>query len=128
VSIDDDEDLRAQFEALREHDAQHGPDFRVLWDRAALDSHASARRRAAQLWIVASAAACVVLAVTLVGRGPRVGEVVPPDVRSAPTITDWRSPTAALLQTPGRQLLSPPRILSSVLDGATRAALQRKGE
>ena len=128
MNINDDEEVRAQFRAVREHDAQHHPDFRVLWDRVSSHSQGTGPRRVAQLWTVAIAAACVVLAVTFAARRPRRGDVVPSDARPMSPISEWRSPTQVFLQTPGLQLLSPPRLISSVLDGVTHAALQRKGE
>jgi hypothetical protein len=128
VNINDDEEVRAQFRAVREHDAQQKPDFRVLLDRISSHSRSTGRSRAAQLWILAIAAACVVLAVTFAARQPRPDDVVPADTRSMSPISEWRSPTQVFLQTPGLPLLSSPRLLSSVLDGVTHAALQRKGE
>jgi hypothetical protein len=81
------------------------------------------------VWI--AAAAGIVLTVGIAIRETRQQGVGPYD-RSAQSfggddtvsISTWRSPTASLLRTSGSGLLAPPRILSSVLDGASRAAVQ----
>jgi hypothetical protein len=85
------------------------------------------------VWI--AAAASVVLAVGVVlGRSDDgdparlVADSAFPEANAAATISTWTSPTAGLLRTPGRDLLAPSSIHSSILDGVTGAALQRKGD
>jgi hypothetical protein len=40
------------------------------------------------------------------------------------SISTWKSPTASLLRTSGSEALAPPKVLSSILDGASRDAVQ----
>ena len=129
-----DDDLRALFQAVREYDRARVPKFRAVWSRAAPRARTTARPRSpARFWI--AAAACAVLAASLVLRRSHVREEARPAAGSvsrtaqpAPTSSGWRSPTAGLLRSPGHELLAPSPILSSVLDGATRVAPPRKGD
>jgi hypothetical protein len=127
-------EVRALFEELHAHDRDHRPEFRAMWGRAESRARAAARTRTrASLWSVA--AACVVLAAIFALRETRdrdsvrlVADSTLHGVRPALTITRWRSPTAGLLRASGRELLAPPPILSSVLDGVTSTSPQRKGD
>ena len=129
MNLPADDELRARFEALREEDRRRAPAFRgALSDEG---PRPLPRRRAFPLvWI--AAAAGIVLTVGIAVRETRQHDP-DPHARSASSfgggdtvsITTWRSPTASLLRSSGSGLLAPPRILSSVLDGASRAAVQQ---
>ena len=122
-----DDDLRSHFRALRDHDAAHAPEFHALSRHAARRIGRRMRPSAAVfLWI---AAASVVAAAGVVLQQSRRDDDTPDFARNAaPTISNWSSPTDGLLRTPGRELLSPPPILSSILDGATGALVNSKGD
>ena len=104
-----DRDLRERFAALRRVDAATVPDLDALFTRA------PARPRH---WLVlpaiVAAAAVAMLAVSLrfAGSRPSLEIVVEP---GAPSLLAWRSPTASLLQTPGRELLQTMPTLTSAL-------------
>jgi hypothetical protein len=110
--VNDDNDLRRRFAALRRAEAPHAPDFERLLSRpvAPRPPRAAARAGLAALAAVLVAA----LGLTLYRSAPR--PVVPPAARepapaAAPTPADlpslarWRAPTDFLLATPGRELL-----------------------
>lgn len=89
----DDRDLKERFAALHRDDASHAPDFaatlrktpgggRTIWLRPVL---------AAALFVVVGLAA-----LRFYSR---------PHVESTAPITEWKSPTDFLLQTPGHELL-----------------------
>jgi len=121
-----DDELRAQFEALRHEDLGRAPDFGdVLHRTRSPERHH--RRQLDPLWI--AAAAVIVLAAGIVVReglqrsADRAAKSASLD-EGATSISRWRSPTASLLRTSGSGVLAPPRILSSILDGASNAAVQ----
>ena len=127
MNLPADDELRARFEALREEDRRRAPAFRGAlsdaWPRPL------PRRRAFPLvWI---AAAGIVLTVGIAvreirqhGPGPYTGSASSFGGGDTVSITTWRSPTASLLRTSGSEMVASSRILSSVLDGASRAAVQ----
>lgn len=118
-----DEDLRARFAELRDDDRAHAPEFGALWRRAELRAQTTARPRTLRsAWILAAAG--IVLTVGILFQRSRE---VPARISGA-TISSWRSPTAGLLRTPGIELLAPPAIFSSILDGAAGAAVQPQGD
>lgn len=90
IGPEDDRDLRARFAELRRQDALRAPEFAGLIRRS----------RPPMFRRMAVAAVCVLVAGLLVlvlyPRRP-----APP----ALSLTQWRSPTDFLLQTPGRDLL-----------------------
>lgn len=91
---DDDRDLRERFAELRQQDAVRAPEFSALVQRRAKRAGLSTLSR------LAIAAACVlVIAVALARFHSR------PPSKPVPSLTEWRSPTDFLLQTPGRELL-----------------------
>lgn len=128
-----DDELRARFEQLRDDDLARVPSFRASWDRAELRARTPRRGPGrALLWL--AAAASVVLTVSVALREPGVREPArvaadstPPEANVTPSISTWRSPTAGLLRTSGRDLLAPPSLLSSILGGVAPAPAQRKG-
>jgi anti-sigma factor RsiW len=89
-----DRDLRERFAALRREDASQAPEFSAVPGRA---------RRGKPAWSrwAAAAAMVIVAAVLLVKFYPRPA---PP----TQSITEWKSPTDFLLETPGRGLLQTP--------------------
>ena len=121
-----DDELRARFEALRQEDFGRTPDFRDVLNRAR-SPESQHRRQLDPLWI--AAAAVIVLAVGIMVReghqrsAARAAKSASFD-QGATSISRWRSPTASLLRTSGSGVLAPPRILSSILDGASNAAVQ----
>jgi hypothetical protein len=123
-----EEDLRARFAELRDGDRAHAPEFGALLRRADLRARTTARSRTMRAaWIVAAAG--IVLTAGILFRGSR--GVPTHDSISGTTISNWRSPTSGLLRTPGIELLAPPAIFSSILDGATGvtgATVQPQGD
>lgn len=128
MNLSDDDELRARFEALREEDGRRAPAFHGglghEWPRPL------PRRRARPLvWI--AAAAGIVLTVGIAfqqtrnhGVASRLGTAGSFQTGDSVSISTWRSPTASLLRTTGSEVLASSKILSSVLDGASRAAVQ----
>jgi hypothetical protein len=129
MTLPDDDDLRARFDALRQADRARTPDFRTVLDRAEV-AHASPRRRGQPLvWVAAAAGIVLAFGITLHqvrdrGADRHAGGVAPSSSSDAVSISTWTSPTASLLRTSGGEMLASPRLLSSILDGAARAALQ----
>jgi len=120
-----DDELRTRFSALRNQDRRHEPQFSELWNRAEPAAPAAARPYAPTFrWI--AAAAGIALAAALVVSKSRESRNHQLIVTTVPSISDWQSPTAGLLQAPSRDLLAPPSLLSSVFDGVTQTAVQSK--
>ena len=154
MSLLEDTDLKSRFVELREDDQGCVPEFGAMWDRvkagkreagsgkratgrvatesgrveAGGDPGAGSARlvRLAAVWGAVAAAAGVLLMFGFTSRRWRDREAS--SIVMQPSISRWRSPTAGLLMVPGRELLAPRAILSSVLDGATRMPVQRKGD
>jgi hypothetical protein len=129
MTLPDDDDLRARFDAIRQADRVRAPDFHTVLDRAEV-AHVSPRRRGHPLvWVAAAAGIVLAFGITLYqvrdrGADPQAVGVAPSGGSDAVTISTWRSPTASLLRTSGGEMLASPKLLSSILDGAARAALQ----
>jgi hypothetical protein len=129
MNLSDDDELHAHFETLRQADRSQPPDFRTMLDRAQ-STDSPARRRAFPLvWM--AAAAVIVLTVGIAvretrqhGAGPYDGSTGSFGGGDTVSISNWKSPTASLLHTSGSDVLASSKILSSVLDGASRAAVQ----
>ena len=120
-----DEDLRARFAELRDDDRAHAPEFGPLWKRAELRAQTTSRKRTLRVaWIVAAAG--IVVTVSVLVQQSR--DVQTEGSISGATISSWKSPTAGLLRTSGIELLAPPPILTSILDGATGATVHPKGD
>jgi hypothetical protein len=129
MKLHGDEDLRARFGELRNDDRAHAPEFDALWKRAELRARTTARPRMLRMaWVVAAAG--IVLIVGILVQRSRVRDLPARRRRSATEtmISNWTSPTASLLRTPGGDLLAPPAIFSSILDGATGAAPKPQGD
>jgi hypothetical protein len=118
-----DDQLRARFHALRASEEAAAPNFRALVGRAqsaAMDHRPLRRPPVAWVALALATAAAVVVAVVV----SRTGR----DPSPTPSLTDWTSPTAVLLDTPGVDLLQPPDLLSSVLDRMMSTTVQPKGD
>jgi hypothetical protein len=134
MSEPSDDELRARFHDLGADDRAGAPPFRPLLERAEAEAtRAPGSLRRAPVWVVAAAAATVVLAAGGLlrrsddGSRSRLAETAA-GARSATTISNWKSPTAGLLRAPITDLLAPPSVLSSTLDGVIRAPVHRKGD
>ena len=127
MKYDNENELRAQFDALRKHDGRHPPEFQRLLSGAELRSRRDDQRRLLPNHWIAAAAVIVIAAALLIGKPWERN-----DTRSAsagvPTISDWQSPTAGLLRTPARELIAPDPLLSSVFDGVTTTSQQIKSD
>lgn len=128
MSLPNDDELRARFGELRAFDSQFRPEFDAIVARGERRAATARPRRATvPIWIAAAAGIVVVVGAAVVAwRAVKFGEARGPE--AAESISTWRSPTAWLLRTPGRELYAPPPILSSIIDGAARAPVQRKGD
>ena len=105
-----DHDLRARFDALRRVDTAAVPD---------LDRLIAKSRTRRPHWVMLPATVAAAAVVMLVA-GLRFAASRPSDSVSVspsePSLLAWRSPTASLLQTPGRELLQTvPTLESSLL-------------
>lgn len=121
-----DEELIGRFEELRDDDQAGAPDFRAVLNRA--QSRERARPRT-MLWTWAAVAASVVITAGIAlhqarNREAALRAVSALDAPGGSSISAWRSPTASLLRVSGSEVQGTPKILSSILDGATRAAVQ----
>jgi len=115
MSIPEDSRLRAQFANLREEDRNAVPPF----ERTASVRSISSRRNYA--WQIAVAAVPVLaVAAMLTLRTHRSTDAVPRG------ITAWSSPTAFLLETPGKQILTETPKLGTPLIFAVPAQDGRK--
>jgi hypothetical protein len=122
-----DDDLRARFAELRNDDHARAPDFGAVLTRAELRARTTAYPRIVRVaWI--AAAAGIVFSAGILFQQSRGRDLVPPGSGQAATISTWTSPTADLLRTPGSELLAPPSLFSSILDGATGATIQPQGD
>ena len=102
--MNDDRDLRENFDALRREDEEAAPAFDPMWDRAAR-RHAFRRFTLASrqaLWAAAGVAFLSGATILYRAASPPP-ETVSADVARA--FAEWRAPTDFLLRTPGRELL-----------------------
>jgi hypothetical protein len=105
-----DDELRARFRDLRA-DRRDAPPFEDVVTRAETRPRSlRPTHRFGPVWIVAAAVVVVATGVMITRSSDRSGPVL-----DVPSIATWRSPTASLLRTSGRELLAPPPILSSSL-------------
>ena len=100
-----DDDLKREFAALRAHERLHTLSFDAVLANAPAE-----RRRTRKRWPIAVAAAAAFATVLLWPRH------ISNDAETL-TITTWRAPTDALLDTPGMDLLSElPALNESILN------------
>jgi hypothetical protein len=128
MNFSSDDELRARFQALRSDDSDRAPDFNDILQRArTLD--AQRRRRVRPLWIVAAAGLVLAAGIAIQqtrnrGIGRRADATDSSGGGDTPSISRWTSPTASLLRTSGSEALAAPKVLSSILDGASPDAVQ----
>lgn len=122
-------ELHERFRILRESDAARVPEFRGLLDRGGGRAVTRPRsRRLAPAWIAAAAVIAVAAGVVVRRTPDPLTHATAQSVsRSAMSISQWTSPTAGLLPAPASLLLSPPAILSSILDGAAPSRTLSRG-
>lgn len=89
-----DSDIRDYFAMLRRQE-QHVPVFDSLWGRK------TRAQRGKRLWFAAATFALIVVAVVFLLRLGRPRR----EAVSIASITEWKAPTAFLLETPGREIL-----------------------
>jgi len=121
--MNDDRDLRENFDALRREDAGSSPAFDPMWDRAAR-RHASRRFTAASRQALWAAAGAVFLAAILYRAASPPPETVSEDVARA--FAEWKAPTDFLLRTPGRELLETVPRVGVVLPSGLSDGMPRK--
>ncbi len=110
---EDDHDLKAAFSALRNAEQEQLPPFAEVVRRARALENRMPRRPALRWAAVAAVVATVLVAwLGLRTRGPQA---------PSPSLAEWRSPTAFLLQTSGRELLTAPA-------GWDRSLIDLKGD
>jgi hypothetical protein len=127
--LPDEDDLRTDFDALRKDDQARTPDFRTVLNRGELPRALPLRRRLPLLWVAAAAGLMVSAGIALHEQRERAANRVTDSVAlsaasNSASISTWKSPTASLLRMSGGEMLAAPRVLSSILDGATNAAVQ----
>ncbi len=93
-----DPDLRAQFDRLKQEDALSAPLFSGSWE-AARRSAGSPRRPLLRAAAVAAALVPVAIGLFLV-------QIHPPRQTVTAQVSQWHSPTAFLLRTPGSPLFT----------------------
>jgi len=107
MSTPEDARLKRIFEDLREDDRRAAPDFMntvCAGERGAV----AARERRSRIFISGTLLLAGVGAMMVVTR---LHQPSPPPVRAPRSLLRWSSPTAFLLETPGRQYWSePPRL------------------
>jgi len=114
-----DDELRTRFRELRRVDTAGAPGFPTVVDQAEARRARATPYRLPLVWLTAAAAVVVGLFAT---RFRATSDAAPP------SITTWQSPTSSLVPASGRAVLSPPPLLSCVLDGATSSTIWRKGD
>ena len=109
----EDRELRAVFEAQRRVDAVEAPPFAAVVSRAeATSPHMAVPRRVRSRKLVyfgglsAAAAVAALLMVPGMRSGDDAFEQAVRDFQADPASGAWRSPTDALLNVPGSQLIS----------------------
>jgi hypothetical protein len=111
MSSSEDSRLRKHFANLREEDRSAAPSF----GRTAVPATAFSRR-GSSLRIALAAMPVLAIAVMLAVRTHRSTDAVPRELAA------WSSPTASLLETPGKQLLNQTPRLGEPLIHAVPAA------
>ncbi len=101
----DDKDLRDLFAAMRKEEARRAPAFDPFWGQAVARAD---RRRRRVGWMRYGAAAALLVGVVL-------SAFLLLQPREAMSITEWRSPTAGLLQAPAPMLDAEPLPTATLL-------------
>jgi hypothetical protein len=114
----DDRDLRDRFAALRREEEVGAPEF-VAPSRPGQEQ---VHRRSPGV-LVAAAACLAILVAGFLWPRPRSGPQREPAVAS---ITQWKSPTSFLLDTPGRELLQTVPAIGVWPDNAMIPMLEKK--
>ena len=99
-------DLDRRFAALRRLEREEGPPFRRVWAAAGRSRRSWTPRPLRLATGGAAVVAAALLSAWLVAL-----KVPAPPYASGPSISDWQSPTAFLLRTPGQELLREPPAL-----------------
>lgn len=100
-----DNPIRQRFDECKRHDAGQTPSFVTFWHRA--QSHGDAGRGAVPWFRFAVVTAGITAAVLGAGILLRRGASERPAAEPyALALSEWESPTRALLQIPGQQFLS----------------------
>jgi len=97
-----DDDLRDRFAALRREEEAQAPQYAVLWPGGAGHGRWPSQAKA-KLIAVAVCLVTMVAAVFLLRPVPQ--KLEREASRPVASLTEWRSPTDFLLETPGRELL-----------------------
>jgi hypothetical protein len=115
-----DDEIRSHLDDRRAEDAADVPAFSALLSNAERQASIpiSGRRPRVMWW---GAAAAVIVATVIVrptdrSTAPAAAAVV--DSAEYPSIVSWTSPTGGLLRA-SRQIVTPPSVFGSVLDGVT---------
>ena len=100
-----DEDVRRALAELRHHDEQSAPEFDTVWERAR--ASATHRRASRTLRLAAAAAMLLIIggAVLLARSRGRSAGPSETDIARATPLSQWRSPTAFLLDGASDDLL-----------------------
>ena len=115
----DDTELRELFARLRSADRTELPRYRAVLDQALARRRFPASRQRS-LTVRAAAAAVVVVAAGVIAYQRLPHEVPGQSAPTGSSLASWKSPTAVLLHTPGRELLREvPDLDSSILDRIT---------
>jgi len=114
----DDTELRELFARLRSADRTELPRYRAVVEQALARRRFPASR--ARSLTVRAAAAAVVVAGSVIAYQRLPHEVPGQSAPTGSSLASWKSPTAVLLHTPGRELLREvPDLDSSILDRMT---------
>ena len=118
-----DDEIRSQFDDRRAEDAADAPAFATLWSNANRQASAPVpvRRPVGMVWWGAAAAAAIIVATVIVRpaeHSTTSATAAIADSAEYPSIVSWTSPTGGLLRA-SRQLVTPPSVFGSVLDGVT---------
>jgi hypothetical protein len=119
-----DPDLAPRFEALRRQEEGAAPAFAHLWgaaERRRREGRSATFHRGAMALAAISIAAVALLSAWLVAlRVPAPTA----SLGAVPSISEWRSPTAFLLRTPGQEILEQPPALGRGFAIETSPALR----
>lgn len=125
MNTPDDARLKRDFENLREDDRRTAPDFLNTLSVARRRAVADGRRRSrSRIFIAGALLFAAVAGMTVVSRLHR--STASP-IRAPGSLSSWSSPTAFLLETPGKQLWSEiPRLGDAGIHGLPEAGKERR--